>query len=134
MTDDKAGQVQSKLSARGMKRDVKNTPKCTRSNCILARRSSLGPPPVRIPSLLLDLRHFTINSAALGHPGFKGRRSIMLLQTLSTPTAAHLKVVHVVERLGKYQNSIYHQGCLSFPRPHLYVNALSDKAGASRLS
>ena len=36
---------QSKLSAGGKKRDVENTPKCTRLNCILARRSSLGPPP-----------------------------------------------------------------------------------------
>ena len=59
---------------------------------------------------------------------------MMLLQTLSTPIAAHLKVVHVVERLRKYLNSIFHQGCLSFPRPHLYGNALSDKAGASRLN
>ena len=40
--DDKAGQVQSELSGIG----VENTPKCTRPNCILARQSSLGPPPV----------------------------------------------------------------------------------------
>ena len=46
MTDDKGGQVPSELSAGGMKRDVENTPKCSRLNCILARRSSLGPPPV----------------------------------------------------------------------------------------
>ena len=45
MTDDKAGHVQSELSAGGMKRDVKNTPKCTCTNCILAQQSSLGPPP-----------------------------------------------------------------------------------------
>ena len=36
MTDDKAGQAQSELSKGGMKRDVENTPKCTRPNCILA--------------------------------------------------------------------------------------------------
>ena len=41
MTDDKVGQVQSELSVGGTKRDVENTPKCARSNCILARRSSL---------------------------------------------------------------------------------------------
>ena len=29
MTDDKAGQVQSKFSAGGKKQDVENTPKCT---------------------------------------------------------------------------------------------------------
>ena len=46
MADDKAGQVQSELSAGGTKRDFENTPKCTRPNCILVRRSSLGPPPV----------------------------------------------------------------------------------------
>ena len=46
MTDDKAGQVQYELSAGGTKRDVENTQKCTRLNCILARWSSLGPPPV----------------------------------------------------------------------------------------
>ena len=46
MTDDKAGQVQSELSAGGTKRDVENTPKSPRPNCILAWRSSLGPPPV----------------------------------------------------------------------------------------
>ena len=45
MTDDsdKAGQVQSELSAGGKQRDVEITPKCTRPNYILARRSSLGP-------------------------------------------------------------------------------------------
>ena len=30
MTDDKAGQVQSELSAGGTKLDIENTPKCTR--------------------------------------------------------------------------------------------------------
>ena len=45
MTDDKAGQVQSELSAGGTKRDVENTPKCTRPHCILAQQSSLGLPP-----------------------------------------------------------------------------------------
>ena len=35
----------SALSAEGTTRDVENTPKFTRPNCILARRSSLGPPP-----------------------------------------------------------------------------------------
>ena len=35
---------QSELSAGGTKRDIENTPKCTRSNCILAWRSSLDPP------------------------------------------------------------------------------------------
>ena len=45
MTDDKAGQVQSGLSAGGTKRDIENTPKCTHPNCILPRRSSLGTPP-----------------------------------------------------------------------------------------
>ena len=44
MTDDKAGQVQSELSAGGTKRDVENTPKCTRPNCLLTRRLSKGPP------------------------------------------------------------------------------------------
>ena len=42
MRDYNAGQVLSKLSAGGKKRDVENT----RRNCILARQSSLGPPPV----------------------------------------------------------------------------------------
>ena len=37
---------QSELSAGGTQRDVENTPKCTCLNCILSRRSSLGPPPV----------------------------------------------------------------------------------------
>ena len=46
MTDDKSGQVQSELSARGTKRDVENTSKCTCLDCIPARWSSLGPPPV----------------------------------------------------------------------------------------
>ena len=48
MTDDnaKAGQGQCELSAGGTKRDVENTPKCTHPNCILTRRSSLGPPPM----------------------------------------------------------------------------------------
>ena len=36
----------SELSARGTIRDVENTPKFTPPNCILARPSSLGPPPV----------------------------------------------------------------------------------------
>ena len=35
----------SELSAEGTKRDVENTPKFTRPDCILAERSSLGPPP-----------------------------------------------------------------------------------------
>ena len=35
----------SELSAEGTKRDVENTPKFTRPDCILAQRSSLGPPP-----------------------------------------------------------------------------------------
>ena len=43
MTDDKAGRVKSELSARGMKRDVENTPKCTRPNCIPASRSHTRP-------------------------------------------------------------------------------------------
>ena len=43
VTDDKAGQVQSKLSTGGTKREVENTPKCTRPNRILARLSNLGP-------------------------------------------------------------------------------------------
>ena len=42
MMDDEAVQVQSELSAGGKKQDVENTPKCTRPNCILARRSSPG--------------------------------------------------------------------------------------------
>ena len=46
MTDDKAGQVRSELSAKGTKRDVENTPKCARPNCNLARWSNLGPPPI----------------------------------------------------------------------------------------
>ena len=45
MTEDKAGQVQSELSAGGTKRDVENTPKSTRPHCILAQQSSLGVPP-----------------------------------------------------------------------------------------
>ena len=36
MTNDKAGQVQSELSAEGTKRDIVNTPKCARPNCNLA--------------------------------------------------------------------------------------------------
>ena len=36
MTVDKTGQIQSEPSAGGTKRDVENTPKCTRLNCILA--------------------------------------------------------------------------------------------------
>ena len=36
---------QSELSVGGTKRDVENTPKFTRPDCILAQRSSLGPPP-----------------------------------------------------------------------------------------
>ena len=35
MSDDKADQVQSELSARGPKRDVENTQKFNRLNCIL---------------------------------------------------------------------------------------------------
>ena len=35
----------SELSAEGTKRDVENTPKFTRPDCILAQQSSLGPPP-----------------------------------------------------------------------------------------
>ena len=35
----------SELSADGTKRDVENTPKFTRLDCILAQRYSLGPPP-----------------------------------------------------------------------------------------
>ena len=35
MMDDKAGPVQSELSAGGTKQDVENTSKCTRPNCIL---------------------------------------------------------------------------------------------------
>ena len=35
----------SELSADGTKRDVENTPKFPRPDCILAQRSSLGPPP-----------------------------------------------------------------------------------------
>ena len=42
-TDDKAVEVQSEVSGNGTKRDVENTPKCTRLNWILARQSSLGP-------------------------------------------------------------------------------------------
>jgi len=38
--------IQSKLSAGGSKRDVENTTNCSRPNCILARRSSLGSRPV----------------------------------------------------------------------------------------
>ena len=37
---------QSELSAGSMKRDVENTPKCTCQDCIPARWSILGPPPV----------------------------------------------------------------------------------------
>ena len=43
MTGDTAGQVQSRLSAGGKKRDIENTPKYTRPNFILAQQSSLGP-------------------------------------------------------------------------------------------
>ena len=46
MANDKAGQVQSELSAGGTKRDVENIPEFTCQNCILVRWSSLGPPPV----------------------------------------------------------------------------------------
>ena len=57
--DDKAGQVQSHLCAGGTKIDVENTPKCTRLNCILTRRSSLGPPPVE--DLVKQIYSFLLN-------------------------------------------------------------------------
>ena len=42
MTDDTAGQVQSRLNAGGKKWNIENTPKYTRPNFIPARQSSLG--------------------------------------------------------------------------------------------
>ena len=75
MTDDKAGQVQSELSARGTKRDVENTTKCIRPNCILTRRSSLGPPPGIGPSAFKELEQSPRDP--VGH--FDGDRTMLLL-------------------------------------------------------
>ena len=66
MRDYNAGQVLSKLSAGGKKRDVENT----RRNCILARQTSLGPPPA----------HPAPGCANFGRDFFRG--SVFVIMTI----------------------------------------------------